>query len=232
MAKVSPLLMPPIGEIVSRLVTGLAGGELLSQLWRSLLVITLAGGSGVGVACILAVIGRVSPWVDELIEIAGALLHPLPGVALLPIVVLWVGVGTPAVAVIIVHSVVWPVVTNMQTALRTLPTTWRLIGANYRLSPLRFVFLVIVPGTFPYLLAGCRIAWARSWRALISAEMVFGALAGGGGLGWFLYSRRVFMDTTGMFAGIILVMGVGSAIERGVFTALERWTIRRWGMVR
>ena len=67
------------------------------------------------------------------------------------------------------------------------------------------------------------------WRALISAEMIFGAVAARGGLGWFLHTRRVFMDTAGLFAGILVVMIVGSAVENGLFGTLERRTIGRWG---
>jgi NitT/TauT family transport system permease protein len=229
-AGVSPLVMPPIQSVTVALLRGLISGDLFPQLLRSLGVIIVGGGSAVVLAVLVVPLAAVSRWIGELLDVGGALFHPLPGIALLPVVVLWFGVGTPAVAAIIVHSVFWAVVTNLRAGYRALPETWRLLAANFRLSGPRYLVQIALPGTFPYLLAGLRIAWARSWRALISAEMVFGALAGGGGIGWFLATRRAFMDAEGLFSGILLVMIVGSVVESVLFNALETVTIRRWGM--
>jgi NitT/TauT family transport system permease protein len=230
LAEVSPLVMPPLGAVITALARGLVSGDLFPQLLRSLGVILVGSGSAVILAVLIVPLAAANRWVGELIDVAGALFHPLPGIALLPVVVLWFGVGTPAVTAIIVHSVFWPVVTNLRAGYRALPETWRLVAANFRLSGPRYLLQIALPGTLPYLLAGLRIAWARSWRALISAEMVFGALAGGGGIGWFLSTRRAFMDAEGLFSGILLVMIVGSLVESVTFNALENRTIRRWGM--
>jgi NitT/TauT family transport system permease protein len=230
LANVSPLVMPPLGAITNALVRGLFAGDLFPQLLRSIGVIIIGSGSAVVLAVLIVPLAAVNRWIGELLDVAGALFHPLPGIALLPVVVLWFGVGTPAVTAVIVHSVFWPVVTNLRAGYRALPETWRLLAANFRLSGFQYLLQIALPGTLPYLLAGLRIAWARSWRALISAEMVFGALAGGGGIGWFLSTRRAFMDAEGLFSGILLVMIVGSLVESLLFTVLEDRTIRRWGM--
>ncbi len=60
---------------------------------------------------------------------------------------------------------------------------------------------------------GVHIGWARGWRGLISAEMIFGSISQIGGLGWYMYQRRAFMDTAGMYAGIIFVMLIGLIVE-------------------
>ena len=227
---VSPLVMPPLVEILGVLIRDLHTGPLAGQLLRSLSVIAVAGGGAVALAVVVVPVAATNRWFGEFLRLAASLLHPLPGIALLPVIILWFGVGTTAVAVIIVHSVFWPVVTNLQAGYRALPRVWRQLAVNYRLGTWQYLLRIALPGTLPYLLAGLRIAWARSWRALISAEMVFGALAGGGGLGWYVYNRRVFMDAQGLFAGILLVMVVGSLVESVLFSLLERRTVQRWGM--
>ena len=74
-----------------------------------------------------------------------------------------------------------------------------------------------------------KIGWARAWRALISAEMVFGAVGSKGGIGWYLLNQRTFMDTSGLFAGIILVILIGIFVEDVVFGAIESRTLKKWG---
>jgi NitT/TauT family transport system permease protein len=226
---VSPLVMPGIVDILRALATAIWSGDILAQLGFSFSLI----GTGMAVAVILAlaatVAGAGSRVVSNALAALASLLHPLPGIALLPVVILWFGTGRAAIVVIIVHSVFWPLFTNLQTGYENIPATYRLVGRNLGMSTVTFATRIAAPATVPYMVAGLRIAWARSWRALISAEMVFGAVAAQGGLGWFLHTRRVFMDTAGLFAGIVVVMIVGSLVEQIVLGAVERATIRRWG---
>lgn len=223
-------LMPSVGLVLGALWGGLLEGKLFGQLLLSLGYIGLAlGVSGViGLALVAA--ARVAPFLRRPIVSLTSLLHPLPGVALLPVVILWAGVGPVATLVVVVHSVLWPLVTNLLAGAESVPEVHRLFGRNVGLSPGKLFFRVELPGSMPSIIAGGRIAWSRGWRAFISAEMIFGAVAGEGGLGWYLFNRRVFMDTSGLFAGLLLVMLVGITVENGLFGILERRTIRRWGM--
>lgn len=227
---VSEQILPSLVTVLSTLVAAIRDGTILLQLALSLGVIAVGAGAAIIAAFVAVLIAGRSRWFTELLTVLGALLHPLPGIALLPVIILWLGVGTEAVLAVIFHSVFWPVLTNLHAGYRAIPDTWRMVAANYRLGALGYLFSIALPATLPYMLAGLRIAWARSWRALISAEMVFGAIAGSGGIGWYLFSRRVFMDSAGLFAGILLVMIVGSVIESVFFGALEERTIERWGM--
>ena len=87
---------------------------------------------------------------------------------------------------------------------------------------------ILLPAAFSQALAGLRVGWARAWRALIGAEMVFGAIGATGGLGWFIFKQRAMMNTPALFAGIVLVAGLGMAVEGLVFDRLERATLRKW----
>lgn len=67
-----------------------------------------------------------------------------------------------------------------------------------------------------------KIGWSRAWRAVISAEMIFGTIGSGGGLGWFIYNKRIFMDTPGMYGGVIILMLIGLIVENLFFRTVER----------
>ncbi|MFP4151765.1 MAG: ABC transporter permease [Alkalispirochaeta sp.] len=225
-------VLPSLWAVLTRLGASILEGTIVVQLAISLGVIAAGAGIAIVAAIVAVFLSGHSRWLAELFSVAGSLFHPLPGIALLPVIILWLGVGTPAVIAVIVHSVFWPVLTNLEAGYRSVPDTWRMVARNYRISSVGYLIRIALPATLPYLLAGLRIAWARSWRALISAEMVFGAIAGAGGIGWYIFSRRVFMDTTGLFAGILLVMLIGSFVESYLFGVIERRTIIRWGMSR
>lgn len=227
---ISPALMPSLGEILRSFTDALLTGVLLAQVGLSLAVILAGSFLAIVLAVVTMLFTSLFASLDGAVRILGSLLHPLPGIVLLPVIVLWFGIGPAAITVVIVHSVFWPVLTNVQAGYRSIPGTWRMVAHNYRITGPRYVLVIALPGTAPYLLAGVRIAWARAWRALISAEMLFGAIAATGGLGWFIHSRRVFMDSAGLFAGIVAVMIVGSMVEGLVFTAVEKRTVRKWGM--
>lgn len=229
---VSAAMMPSVAAVAVRLGRAVLDGTILLQLALSLGVIGVGAGIAIAAATVTVFLAARSRTVAEFVSVVGSLLHPLPGIAVLPVIILWLGVGTPAVVAVIVHSVYWPVLTNVEAGYRSIPETWRMVSRNYRLSAVGYLVRVAIPATLPYWLAGLRIAWARSWRALISAEMVFGAIAGVGGIGWYIFSRRVFMDTTGLFAGIVVVMIVGALVESYLFAVVERKTVIRWGMSR
>jgi len=230
---VSPLLLPPLSRVMDSFWSDLGSGVLGQRIGFSLLIIFQGVTLGAAGALLLSAAvwsgGRAAARVvDSLV----AFLHPLPGIALLPLVILWAGTGRTAVLLIIVHSVIWPLTTNLTGGIRAVPEHLYDVSRNYRLGHLQTMAHLILPSTLPYLIAGLRIGWARAWRALIAAEMVFGAAGGRGGLGWYLFQQRVFMDTEGLFAGILVIMVIGVLFEELLFESLERSTLRKWGMSR
>jgi len=230
---VSPLLLPPVSEVAGSLWSDLGSGVLSRRIGFSLLIIFEGLALGIfGALLLSAVVWTSGGRGARIVDSAVAFLHPLPGIALLPLVIIWAGTGRTAVLLIIVHSVIWPLTTNLTGGIRAVPEHLYDVSRNYRLGPLQTMAHLILPSTLPYLIAGLRIGWARAWRALIAAEMVFGAAGGGGGLGWYLFQQRVFMDTGGLFAGILLIMVIGVLCEELLFESLERATVRKWGMSR
>ena len=89
-----------------------------------------------------------------------------------------------------------------------------------------------VPAALPSILSGLKIGWAFAWRTLIAAELVFGASSGKGGLGWYIFQNRNELYTDKVFAGLVLVILIGLAVESLGFHTLERLTVRRWGVQR
>jgi NitT/TauT family transport system permease protein len=158
--------------------------------------------------------------------------NPLPAIALLPLALIWFGLGTPSLVFVIVHSVLWAVALNTLTGFRAVPETLRMSGRNLGLKGVRYVVLILIPAAFPSILAGLKIGWAFAWRTLIAAELVFGASSRSGGLGWYIFAARSELDTARVFAGLLAVIVIGLAVEAVIFRAIEARTVKLWGMQR
>lgn len=151
---------------------------------------------------------------------------------MLPLALLWFGLGQGSLVFVLVHSVLWPLALNTLTGFQAVPETLRMAGRNYGLTGLRYVALILMPAAMPSILAGLKIGWAFAWRMLIAAELVFGASAGSGGLGWYIFQNRNELNTDRVFAGLIVVVLIGLLVETVVFRAVEVRTVARWGMTR
>src|SRR5690606_33574985 len=155
-----------------------------------------------------------------------------PAIALLPLALIWFGLGVSSIAFVIVHSVLWAVSLNVLTGFRSVPETLRMSGRNYGLTGVRYVTKILMPAAFPSILAGLKIGWAFAWRTLIAAELVFGVSSRAGGLGWYIFEARQQLLTAQVFAGLLTVILIGLFVESVIFRAIEARTVQRSGMQR
>jgi NitT/TauT family transport system permease protein len=224
------LLVPTFGATLAAFVQGIVSGELLVKTGISLSVLLRGYAIGVVLAFVLTSLAVSTRIGRDLLSMLTAMFNPLPSIALLPIALLWFGLGTGSLLFVLVHAVLWPLALNMYTGFLGVPATLRMAGRNYGLSGVRQVVLILVPAALPSIIAGLRVGWAFAWRTLIAAELVFGASAGQGGLGWYIFQNRNELYTDRVFAGLAAVIVIGLLVEHLVFDTLERLTVRRWGV--
>lgn len=224
------LLFPPVTDILSALATELTGGEIAGRTWYSLSLIAIGLGLAIVTSFLASALAMLwEPWADGLQALL-AVLHPLPSIAVLPILLLWFGAGAHSIIFLIAFSAFWPLVANIVGGLRSVPRTQVEVGRNLGLSGFSLVNKVMLPAALPAIMSGLRVGWARAWQASVAAEMVFGASGSEGGLGWFLYKQRYFLEVSRVFAGMLIIVSIGLLIENILFAFLERHTIARWGM--
>jgi NitT/TauT family transport system permease protein len=226
------LLLPTFLQTARALVEGLASGELVEKTRISLVVLLQGYLGGVLAAFVLTALAVSTQVGRDLLATLTAMFNPLPAIALLPLALLWFGLGRGSLVFVLIHSVLWPLALNTYAGFQSVPETLRMAGRNYGLGGLRYVLQILVPAALPAILSGLKIGWAFAWRTLIAAELVFGASSGKGGLGWFIFQNRNELFTDRVFAGLAMVIAIGLAVEGLGFQTLERLTVRRWGMQR
>jgi NitT/TauT family transport system permease protein len=224
------LLFPTFLQTVSSLATNIANGVIVQRTLNSLGVLSQGFAIGVTAAMVLAAVAATTRVGAEWLDMLTSIFNPLPAIALLPVALMWFGLGQGSLVFVLVHSVVWPMALNALSGFRSVSTTLRMVGHNYGLKGIRYTVAILVPAAFPSLLAGLKVSWAFAWRTLIAAELVFGVSSSSGGLGWFIYERKNELDTAAVFAGLLTVILIGLFVEMVVFRVLENRTVRRWGM--
>jgi len=226
------LLFPTFTETIRTFSKDIANGVLIDRTMTSLRTLAIGYALGLALATVLTTIAVASTAGTRVLSTLTAMFNPLPAIALLPLALIWFGLGTPSLVFVIIHSVLWAVALNTLIGFRGVPETLRMSGRNVGLKGARYVGLILIPAAFPSILAGLKIGWAFAWRTLVAAELVFGVSARSGGIGWYIFEARNDLDTATVFSGLLAVILIGLVIESVFFRAIEARTVNLWGMQR
>ena len=229
-ARNNPLLVPTLSETVAALIRSISSGEMTRAAVYTINILLKGYVAGVFFAAILTALASATRIGADLLETLTAMFNPLPSIALLPLAMIWFGLGSVSVIFVLIHAVLWAVALNTHVGFRSVSPTLRMVGQNYGLSRAGYITRILVPAAFPSILTGLKVGWAFAWRTLIAAELVFGASSESGGLGWFINEKKNQLLIPSMFAGLLTIILFGLLIENLVFKTIESRTVRRWGM--
>ncbi|MDR0563554.1 MAG: ABC transporter permease [Azoarcus sp.] len=224
------LMFPTFTATVNALISAFGNGELLERVLNSLKMLLIAYAIGAVLAITLTILSISTRIGNDILEVLTATLNPLAPVALLPLALLWFGLGAPSIVFVLVHAVLWALTLNIHNGFAGVSQTLRMVGRNYGLKGLRFVFLILIPAALPSILTGLKVSWAFGWRTLIAAELVFGVSSNSGGIGWFIFEKKNQLDIDFVFAGLLTVIIIGILVENVLFKTLEKRTVLKWGM--
>jgi NitT/TauT family transport system permease protein len=226
----NPLLFPTLSDTVRALVVSVRSGALPLAAESTIALLLKGYILGLLLAVGLTAFASVSRIGADLLETLTSMFNPLPSIALLPIALIWFGLGDGGVIFVLVHAVLWSVALNTHAGFKAVSPTLRMVGHNYGLSTTGYIARILIPGAFPSILTGLKTGWAFAWRTLIAAELVFGVSSGSGGLGWYIFERKNQLLIPDVFAGLLTVILLGLAVENLVFKTVEKRTVHRWGM--
>jgi ABC-type nitrate/sulfonate/bicarbonate transport system permease component len=221
-------------ETTVRLISILSGDIILDHtIYRHTLdsLTRWAAGFGMAVVCGLA-FGLPTGWWRPLGGVAMPSVHILqliPGLAWIPVAILFFGVGERATFFMICVTAFAPITINVVDGVKRVDENYlraaRMLGTRGKNLFLR----VLLPCALPQIISGLRVGLGNSWRVLVAAEMIVGT---GTGLGYAIIQSRWTMDYASAFICILVICCVGLIMERFVFSYLERRTIQRWGLGR
>ncbi|OYR12571.1 ABC transporter permease [Brucella thiophenivorans] len=224
------LLFPTFTATVGAFISAVMNGTLPAAAWVSIKVLLMGYAIGIVLAASLTALAMASRIGTDFLETMTSMFNPLPAIALLPLALIWFGLGNGSLIFVLVHSVTWAIALNTHSGFLSVSKTLKMVGRNYGLTGIGFICKILIPAAFPSILTGLKIGWAFAWRTLIAAELVFGVSSGSGGLGWFIFENKNLLDIPKVFAGLLTVIVIGLVVDNLIFRTIERYTIHRWGV--
>jgi len=218
---VSDLFLPSPVAVCAALYSIAADGTLWLHLSASLT--RIIGGWTLGTACGLAL--RLGMGIFSAVRAAGlpivSALFPIPKIALLPLLILWLGIGEQAKIATIALGVFFPTAITAFSAVDSVPRNLIRMAQSFNLPWGAIVLKVILPGALPGILAGFRITTSIALILMVAAEMI----ATRHGVGAFLLEAGNLLRVDQLLAGVAILSALGLLISL-VLSRLEAWLLR------
>lgn len=223
----SSFIFPSISSTLNYAINNY--GRLLEATWNTLKLLTFGLFVSCFIALLVGALGSLRSKIKAVIEVVISILNPIPSISMLPFAILWFGLGEDPIVFVTVMAGFCPFLINVTNGFSTINKNWLDVGRNYGLKGLSLVRHITLPASLPHILAGFRTAWGASWRTVVAAELVFGAVGGKGGLGWLIYMNRFQLNAAGMLAALICISVIGILTEN-ILELIENRTVKKWGM--
>jgi NitT/TauT family transport system permease protein len=216
--RVSPLFMPRPSAIARAAATMIASGELetglASSLETLLLAFVIAAVSGILLGLLIGRYRTVEAATDWLVNA----LYATPLVAIIPLVILWFGLGTAAKLFIVTLLAIFPILINTITGVRNVPASLIDVGNAFAANEREIFLKIILPSALPYMMAGLRLGIGRAIIGMVVAEF-FTAITG---LGALIVKYGNQYDTASMFVPVFVLMLLGVGLTATLRRA-EEW---------
>lgn len=209
---VSPLFLPAPSAIVMTGWEMILSGEIYENLMASLYRIGVGYVIGAVVGIIVGLILGFSKWADAIGTPIVYAIYPIPKIALLPLFILWLGIGELSKVTIIALGVFFPVVINTFSGVKSVDEMLIKAAVTFGSSPFNVVRKVILPGSLPMIFAGLKLAAGTSLLLLVSAEMI----AAQSGIGSMVLHYGNLMITTKLMVGVLVLSLLGLTFNRGL----------------
>lgn len=209
----SAFLLPSPSRVAIAAGRATASGELARHVGASLARVAEGFVIAACAAIPLAVLTNASRWLRAAIDPALNFLRNVPPLALVPLFILWLGIGEASKVAIIVLSSFFPIFLGAATGLASVDPRLVEMGRSLGFSRSRTLVKIMFPESVPSLMSGLRLGLGYSWRALIGAEMV----AASSGLGYWILDAEQMARIDALFAGILVIGLLGALIDRAAY---------------
>jgi ABC-type nitrate/sulfonate/bicarbonate transport system permease component len=214
---VNPVIVPPPMAVAQRVFAVVTAGSIFEPLGRTMYLLAVAYAIGCGLAIALGVLmGRFAP-VHGLLEPLVEVLRPLPKPALLPPLMLFLGLGDAMKITAVALGVFFPVLINTIQGVRGVDPVLVDVARTFQHSRAALLWKVVLPSAMPLILAGMRIGLGIALVLVVVAEM----MAGTGGIGYLIIDLQRSFRIVDMYAWVVILAVLGYALNE-VFVRIER----------
>jgi len=220
-------MLPPISAVLDFAWESIRDGTLLKNVLWSLGRLFAGFVIGMALAVPLGLAIALNRHVAETFRPVLSFLQAIAGIAWVPLTLIWFGIGNGSVIFVIANTIFFASLYNTVTGVQSIPTPLYRAVRSHGGSGFALLTNLILPGALVQLLLGMRTSMAYGWRALVASEMI----AGSNGLGFMTMEAVQWQRTDVIILGMIVIGILWMLLDRLVFTAIERRTVGRWGLL-
>jgi taurine transport system permease protein len=221
---VSHLFLPTPREVVSAAISFYRDGYANASMWEhvsaSLIRILTAAAIAIAFGTPIGLLMGLSRWTKGVFDTPIEFYWPLPPLAYLPLMIIWLGIGEVSKIALLTMAMFAPIVLSAQASVRSVSI--ERVHAALSLGATRFQLIreIVLPSALPEILTGIRIALGVGWGTLVAAELI----AATRGIGHFIMSASQFLATDYVFVGIGIIAACAFAFSFAM-RLIERWLV-------
>jgi taurine transport system permease protein len=226
---IDPIILPPLGEVLGTTVDMLFASDKQTALLTHIAVSLARAGTAFVLAVLagipLGLAMGVFPRFGALMEPFAQFIRPLPKLALIPLVILWLGIGETSKIFLIFISTFFSVVVGAAASTMNVKTQRLRLAQALGASACQRIRYFVLPSALPEIFTSVRIAIGVGWTTLVAAEMV----AANSGLGWLVINASNYLRTDIVMLGILVLGSIGYLLDLGIVALQKRfvpWTGR------
>jgi sulfonate transport system permease protein len=197
-------------------------GELLPSIWVSLRRVTQGLLIGVSIGGVLGLIAGLSRTGEEIVDTPLQMLRTLPFLGLLPLLIVWLGIGEGIKVGLVAIGVVFPIYLNLSKGIRAVDHRYAELARACSVGWRGLLRWVILPGAWPAFLVGLRFSLGIAWLSLVVTE----AVNAEAGVGYLIQQGQQFLQTDVIVLGLVIYALLGLLME--ALVRLIEWRTLRW----
>lgn len=221
---IRPTILPPPSDIWLVLVDMTMSGELPKHLLVSLGRVIKGFSVGALLGLVVGVLIGLSPRVERALVLITGLLRPIPIIAWVPVLILWMGIDEASKITVIAIGSFWPVLLNVVHGIRNTDKKYVEVATILEKSRWTLLTKVVLPSALPSIFTGIRIGIGIAWMSVVGAELI----AASSGVGYMIMYARELSQADVMLVGVISIGVTGLLIDfliRTLETRLLKWNV-------
>ena len=219
----SAVQLPSPGTVLTSATDLIERGELGTHIAISTQRVLLGFALGAALGLVLGALLGLSRLADALLGPLFGAVRAVPSLALVPLLILWMGIGEDSKVTLITIGAFFPVFTTVCLALRHVDKNLVEAARAFGLNGIRLLSTVQLPAVVPAVFSGLRLALAQSWLFLVAAELIASSM----GLGFLLTDSQNNGRTDRMFLAIVLLAVIGKTTD-ALLGVAEKWAVKKW----
>ena len=219
----SAVQLPSPGAVLTSAADLIERGELGTHIAISTQRVLTGFALGAALGLVLGALLGLSKLADVLLGPLFGAVRAVPSLALVPLLILWMGIGEDSKVTLITIGAFFPVFTTVSLALRHVDKNLVEAARAFGLNGIRLLTTVQLPAVVPAVFSGLRLALAQSWLFLVAAELIASSM----GLGFLLTDSQNNGRTDRMFLAIVLLAVIGKTTD-ALLGVAEKWAVKKW----